>query len=192
MFFRLLSLLHSYNATFFIAELENDIWFKMTILKVETENWGPVSRLISQAEFTPLSTGKKIYVEKALHLCKPLSSLHKWIGGGTKQLKAERMIRKLRDQKKVCTHFFVSHSAFIVSYRWNTVYWGEYKRWQESIVSRPVPIHTQRRADERWKVNLGGCHKRGQQSNRETRQKTVLRICECAWQISARGFIIAS
>lgn len=38
MFFRLLSLLHSYNATFFSAELENDIWFKMTILKVETEN----------------------------------------------------------------------------------------------------------------------------------------------------------
>lgn len=182
----MLSLSHGYYTIFFSA----DILITFDSQEFKRSNSAKVNQC--QAELTPLSPGKKISVEKSLHLCKLLSLLHKgilfWqVEEEPNNPKAEMMMRKMRDQKKGCAHFSLFCSAFTHRWKWDTVRRGEDKRWQQSIVSRSVPIRTRRRPDERWKANTGGCHKGGQQSNRETKQKTLSHSWVC---VSVHGRLV--
>lgn len=143
-------------------------------------NLRPVSGLISiKLKVRRKEDGKTIYVEEVLW-----TYFRQVVAEANK---AERMIRKRRDREKKGHVHFCSLTQLSVFVGNEALYIEERTRQRQSIVSKSVPIHSQWRPDERWKANTGDCHKRGQQGNRETRQKTPF----CSWVcLSVHGRLV--
>lgn len=171
----------------FFPDRNNHIWLTLRILTGQTETLRTISRLIS----VKLSSHHRTLVRRSkwrnfltgliFYPCyiNEYTSDRWWRNHTTQSWENDK--KELRNKVTI-----ISFSLAQLFLRWmevkcrkiegrirdgNKVLWAD----QSPFAHR----ERERRPDEKWKANTGVSHRGGQQSNRETRQKTLLRTCAC-------------